>query len=285
MRSLLREKDIVTMAVMNYLRMIAHFSRMLYQNSYMIRSMVIRDMRARYVGSLMGFFWSVLHPLTQLILYYFVFAVILKVRLGPEYGGTSFALWLIAGLLPWLFFAEVVTRAPSTVLNQSNLIKKMAFPSEILPIVNLAVALVSHLIGLSILLVFLLIFGDGISWKIFWILPYMLLAVIFALGISWLLSALNVFLRDVDQIIGVVVNIWFFMTPIIYPRHAVPKILQGFFELNPMFHVVEGYRMALLGKTAMDATGYAYLLFMSLAVIILGGLTFRRLKPAFADVL
>ena len=90
---------------MNYLRMFIHFVRLLYKNSYMIRSMVRRDLKQRYIGSLLGIFWSVIHPLTQLIIYYFIFAVVFKIRLGLEYGGTNFAVWLIAGLLPWIFFA------------------------------------------------------------------------------------------------------------------------------------------------------------------------------------
>src|SRR3990172_9144128 len=108
------------MRIMNYLRMLIYFVKLLYKNSFMIRSMVIRDLRARYMGSFLGFFWSVIHPLTQLLIYYFVFALVLKIRLGPGYGGANYALWLIAGLLPWMFFAEAVTRAPGAVLEQAN---------------------------------------------------------------------------------------------------------------------------------------------------------------------
>ena len=117
------------------------------------------------------------------------------------------------------------------------------------------------------------------------VLPYLFLIVVFSLGISWFLSALNIFLRDIGQIIGVVVQIWFFLTPILYGRHMLPESLQGFFALNPMLHVVEGYRMALLGKTEMDIVGFAYLLFWSLFMFVLGALTFKKLKPEFADVL
>ena len=270
---------------MNYLRMLIYFVKLLYKNSFMIRSMVIRDLKQRYVGSLLGIFWSVIHPLTQLILYYFIFAVVFKIRLGPEYGGTNFAVWLIAGLLPWMFFAETVTRASTTVVEQSNLIKKMVFPSEIFPIVSLMAAIVSHLIGLTILISFLLISGYGISLQILLVFPYMLIAAIFALGISWFVSSVNVFLRDVGQVIGVMVNIWFYLTPIVYPSVRIPGKLQGLFRLNPMFHVIEGYRMALLGKINMDITNLSYLLLVTVIILVIGALTFRRLKPIFADVL
>jgi lipopolysaccharide transport system permease protein len=270
---------------MKYFKMPASLVRLLYQNKYMIKTMVVRDIRTRYIGSFLGFFWSVIHPLLQLLIYYFVFAIIFKLRLGPEYGGTSFALWLIAGLLPWMFFSEIMTRAPVAVLEQANLIKKMAFPSEIFPVVHLSSAIISHLIGLGILAILLIMLGYGISLKMIMIVPYLILIGIFALGTSWLISALNVYLRDIGQTIGVFLNIWFFATPIIYPIHLVPKGLLQWYSLNPMLHVVEGYRSALLGKAEMDVLGFTYLFLVSLIVLIVGGLTFKRLKPAFADVL
>jgi ABC-type polysaccharide/polyol phosphate export permease len=247
--------------------------------------MVIRDLKNRYVGSLLGIFWSVIHPLTQFVLYYFIFAVVFKIRLGPEYGGTNFALWLIAGLLPWMFFSETVTKGASAVVEQSNLIKKMVFPSEIFPIVSLMAAMVSHLIGTAILIFFLLLSGYGLSSQILLVFPYMLIAIVFALGITWFVSSVNVFLRDVGQVIGVIVNIWFYLTPIVYPGASIPGKLQWLFRLNPMTHVVEGYRMALLGKIGIDVTSLLYILLVTVAILVIGALTFRRLKPIFADVL
>jgi len=266
-------------------RLLVSLTRLVQQNAYMIRAMVVRDMRARYMGSFLGFFWSVIHPLTQLVLYYFVFAVVMKMRLGPEYSGTSYAFWLIAGLLPWMLFSEAVTRAPNAVIEQSNLVKKMPFPSEILPIVNLTAAIVNHLIGLTLLIGFLALLGEGVSVNILWVLPYLAVTTLFILGVTWLLSAVNVFLRDIGQIISVVVNIWFFLTPIIYPQNLVPDSVQGILRLNPMLHVVDGYRMAILGKGEVDIGGLAYVLVAGLVAFALGGMTFKKLKPAFADVL
>ncbi len=251
----------------------------------MIRSLVVRDIRSRYAGSFMGFFWSVVHPLMQIILYYFIFAVIFKVRLGPEYGGSNYAFWLIAGLLPWLFFSETVMRAPRTVIEQASILKKTMFPSEIFPIVNLVAAMISHLISVIILIVFFIFSGYGISIKILLLFPYMLMIVIFTLGLSWILSALNVFVRDIGQVIGVVVNIWFYLTPVVYQSRYVPVRLQTVFRLNPMLHAIEGYRSAFLGKGDIAFTGIFYLLAISIIVIVIGAFTFRRLKPAFADVL
>ena len=262
-----------------------YFVRSIYQNGYMIRSLVRRDLRGRYVGSFLGLFWSIIHPLTQICIYYFVFSIILKVRLGPEYGGMSFAIWLIAGLLPWMFFAEVATRSPTAVLEQSNLITKMVFPSEILPFCHLIAAAINHFISMGLFVVFLYAVGYGLSFKFLLVLPILLSTCLFALGMSWLLSALNVFLRDIGQIIGVVVNVWFFLTPIIYPRHVIPEKYQGLYGLNPMLHAVEGYRAALLGKTDFGMESLLHLFLPALIMFALGGLVFKKLKPAFADVI
>ncbi len=270
---------------MRIIRNFLNFLLTVYQNNYMIRSIVSRDIKARYVGSFLGIFWSFLHPLTQLLIYYFIFSVILKIKLGAEYDGTEFAIWLVAGLLPWMFFADVVTRAPNVVLEQSTLIRKTVFPSEILPLTHLVAAIINHLIGMVIFVIFLQLFGYGISLKILFILPFFLATCIFALGISWLLSALNVFMRDIGQIIGVFVNIWFFLTPIIYPRHLIPDSFQKLYGLNPMLHTVEAYRVGLLGKTDLYLEEVSYLLLLGLFTFVVGGLIFRKLKPAFADVL
>lgn len=251
----------------------------------MIRSLVVRDIRARYVGSSLGIFWSVVHPLSQLLIYYFVFSLILKVKLGPEYGGTHFAIWLIVGLLPWMLFSEVVLRAPGAVLEQANLIKKTIFPSEVLPFSHLAAAMVNHFIALGILLIFIGAFDVGLSLRAILVIPYLVAIGILAMGISWILSAFNVFLRDIGQVIGLFINVWFYFTPIIYPRDLIPEKFQDLLWLNPMSHAVEGYRMALLGQTTPEPWSLIYLFSIGLCLFGVGGLVFKQLKPAFADVL
>jgi len=251
-----------------------NFLRMVYQNRYMIQSMVIRDIRARYIGSFLGVFWSIIHPLTQLMIYYFIFSVVLKIKLGAEYEGTNFAIWLVSGLLPWIFFAEVVNRSPQAVLEQSSLIAKTVFPSEVLSLTHLLSAIINHFIGVIIFVVFLLLLGYGINLKIFLIFPFLLFTGMFALGISWILSSLNVFFRDIGQIIGVFVNIWFFLTPIIYPRYLIPDGLQGLYGLNPILYTIEGYRTAFLGTISIGVVGTTYLILASLTTFALGGAHF-----------
>lgn len=270
---------------MSPFRRVAALLRLLYQNGYMIRSLVVMDLRKRYVGSLLGVFWSVIHPLIQLLIYYFVFSVVFRARLGAEYAETNYAVWLITGLLPWMMFSEVLTRSADAVREQAAVIKKMVFPSEILPIVKVAAAVVTHTIGLCLLLGLLGLVGDGVSWRVVLIVPYLIAVGVLALGISWALAASNVFLRDIGQVVSVFVNIWFFLTPIVYVQTLVPPSLQGLYSLNPMIYAVNGYRAAILGRAAVDVSGLLYLGVLGLAAFAIGGVVFKRLKPQFADVL
>ncbi len=251
----------------------------------MIRSLVVRDIRARYMGSYLGVFWAIVHPLTQLLIFWFVFSVVLKTRLGAEYTGMNYAVWLMSGMLPWIFFSEVVNRSPGAVVEQTSLITKTVFPSEILPFTHMTAALVNHGIIFTILLVFSLLLGYGVSMNILWLPVYLLGIMLFALGLAWILSALNVFLRDIGQILGVVLNLWFFFTPIFYPANMIPAGVRPWAAANPMLHAVEGYRMGMLGRTQPDLNGMFILYGYGLVALMFGGLLFKRLKPAFADVL
>ncbi len=263
-----------------------NFGRRVWRNRYTIRSLVARDLRARYVGSFLGLFWSVIHPLVQLGLYYWIFSIVLQARLAPEYAQTPYALWLMAGLLPWMLFAEVVTRAPNAVLDQTALVTQMVFPSEILPLVHLASAFINHLIGVALLLSLCGILGFPAGPGLLWLIPYAVGIALLALGLAWLLAALNVFLRDVGQVVGVLVNVWFFLTPVLYSRHLLAGRFERVLDLNPMLHAIEGYRAALLGQTVeTHSYALAYLAGTGLLFCAAGGLLFRKLKPAFADVL
>jgi ABC-type polysaccharide/polyol phosphate export permease len=270
---------------MRWLTSGVEFLKLLARQRDTIRRLVARDIRSRYMGSILGLFWSVIHPLIQVALYYFVFSLVLRMRVGAEYGGTHFAFWLVAGLLPWTLFAEMIGRAPAAVLEQADVVKKMVCPSEIFSVVHVAAAAVSHLIGLSIILAFLAMAGYPVTWKALLVLPYLMDVLLIGLGISWALASLNVFLRDIGQVVGVVIQIWFFLTPIFYAVSLVPASLQPLYGLNPMVYVIEGYRAALLSGGTSHPIDTLYLLIAGTVLCVLGGLIFRRLKPAFADVL
>lgn len=251
----------------------------------MIWNLVERDIKSRYAGSSLGVFWSIIHPISQLLVYYFVFSLVMKARLGPEYGGAHFAVWLMVGLLPWMFFSEVVLRAPTLVIEQANMIKKMVFPSELLPFSHLAAAALNHIMAFLLLLVLVLFLKADVSIQMLYVVPNLVALAVFALGCSWLISSLNVFLRDIGQVLGVLMHIWFYLTPVVYPKSIVPDALQGMIRWNPLLHVVEGYRRSLLGMPVSDFRGFLYLSLSGICVFAVGGYVFKKLKPAFPDAL
>jgi ABC-type polysaccharide/polyol phosphate export permease len=263
------------------------FLTKIISNRYMIKTMVLRDMKSRYAGAFLGMVWSFIQPLALIGTYYFVFSVVFKARLGAEYGNASFTIWLISGLLPWLFFSEVVSRGTSTVVSNASLITKTVFPSEILPLVTLISGLVNHLITIGILLILGLALGVvKLSFALFLIIPFMLLMGLFALGASWFLSSVNVYLRDVEQVIGIILNLWFYFTPIVYTISRVPERFRVILKLNPVLFIVEGYRAAFIGEiNTISLYGSLYALVMCLVVFSIGGFVFRKLKSGFGDVL
>ncbi len=267
------------------MKSLRNFMKRLWSNRYMIKSMVVRDIKARYVGSALGLIWTVIQPLATLAVYYFVFSYILKVRIGTS-GEINFAMWLMAGLLPWMFFAETLSRSSNVLLDNASLITKTNFNSEILPVVLLGSNFVNHLIAM------LLLFLIGIPLKLFSFelsmlrIPiYMFFTMYFVLGLSWIISALNIFLRDIGQLIGVILNVWFYATPIVYPANQVPEAVLKIIKLNPLYFIVEGYRGAIFNYSTIDWFGIKYLFIVGTVFFILGGVIFKRLKKDFGDVL
>jgi lipopolysaccharide transport system permease protein len=261
----------------------ASFFRKLLIQRHLIWNFVIRDLRSRYVGSFMGVFWSIVHPLVLLISYTFIFSVIFQARLtlGKV---DNFALFAFCGILPWLYFQDTVIRSCSSVVDHSHLIRKTLFPSEILPIAVAFSNLVTHLIGFAILLAVLIVLGLA-GWNVLWLPVYLLLLVSFAIGLGWLLSALQVFLRDTVQILSVVMVFWFWFTPIFYETRNVPDPYRAVIQFNPLGHVVEGYRRLLLEDMPPEPYRILALVLFSLGSLALGGFVFRNVKREFVDVL
>jgi ABC-type polysaccharide/polyol phosphate export permease len=261
------------------------FLKKLLRYRPLIEAMVRRDLSQRYAGSLLGLGWTILFPLAQFGLYYLLFNVILRVQPGQAYQGISFAFWLLPGMLPWFLVGEVLQRSTGLLVDRAGLITKNVFPSELLSVISVAVALIHHLVALGLILVLQWVFKLPVTASLFLLPLYLALGTLMCLGISWLLSALTVFLRDLGQFVGLVVMAWSICTPIMYPVDRVPSGMAWAFKLNPLYHLVQGYRVALLSRVPVSLPGAAFLAFFSLAILLTGGLVFRRLKPAFPDVL
>lgn len=251
----------------------------------MLKAMTMRDLKTAYIGSAFGFSWAVLNPLAQVALYGIVFGVFFKSMPDPVYRTDSFFLFLICGILPWQFFAQAVNASVPVITANRNLVKKaVGFPSELLPIVTVAGNIVSHLIAMALLIIFLVFTGNLTPYALLTFV-YLFFAVIFAVGLGWMLSSVQVFLRDVQQLMSVVMMVWLFLTPIFYSASIVPPRYLFVLKLNPMYEVVEGYRLALLGGTMLPPADFAYLAITSVATLAVGGVFFRKLKPWFAEVL
>lgn len=250
-----------------------------------IEQLVLRDLRGRYASSVLGLSWAVIQPLALLGLYTFVFSLVLRVRFEGAGGTLGAALYLFCGMLPWLAFAEGVSRSASVILDHVPLIKKVVFPSEILPAYVVGSALVAEAIGLALFLLAATLFQTPPGWTAL-ALPLVLIPqVMFTLGLGWLLASLNVFLRDVGQLVGLGLTAWMFVTPIFYPAELVPGAFRFVLAGNPMRYVVEGYRALLLEGRLPAPAHLLTLACVALATFVLGHAFFQRSKRAFVDVI
>jgi ABC-type polysaccharide/polyol phosphate export permease len=264
---------------------LSNFVHKIWLQHDLIRNFVVRDLRARYVGSFMGFFWSVIHPIVLLTSYYFVFKKILRVETPEDAGTTSFALFLFCSILPWLFFQDTLQRSSTVIIDNANLVTKTLFPTEILPLTVLLASLVNHVIGFVILLGIILYVLGHVSVFLLMVPVYLVLLMLFTLGLAWFVSSLNVFVRDISQVITVILTFWFWFTPIFYTTKKIPAQYMFVVRWNPMAHIVNGYRDCLLRMTLPDLQKLAVLAAASLAVFVAGGLFFRYIKREFVDVL
>ncbi len=260
-----------------------NFFRKLLIQRYLIWNFVLRDLKGRYIGSMMGFLWSVVHPFVLLVSYTFVFSIVFKVR--PTTAATdNFAVFLFCGILPWLYFQDTLVRSCSCVLENANLIRKTIFPSEILPVSLMVSNLAFHLISVAVLLVVLLWMGL-LKWTVVLIPLFLIPLMILCLGLGWILASLQVFLRDTLQVLSVALIFWFWFTPIFYSVEMVPKAFRPLLLFNPLAAVVEGYRGCLLEGNLPSLSGLGLIWIWAIAAFVVGGFVFRNTKREFIDVL
>lgn len=249
---------------------------------FLLRELVKRDFKGRYAGSVLGFFWSFVQPLWLLLLFTFVFATVM--RISPIGERTdNFGVFLFCGLLPWMAIHEAVLRGSTAITDNSELVKKLRFPSQILVLAVALAALLHELIALAVFAVVLAGLGELSTGG----LPLLLVALPLQLGITVglgsLLAACHVFFRDTAQILGIVFNGWFYFTPIVYPLALVPDAFRPLIALNPLTPLVELYRQGLLGSELVLPDGFLVLVVFSTVLFCFGLWTFARLKPAFVD--
>lgn len=252
----------------------------------LIGDLVKREVVGRYRGSAFGLFWSFFNPIFMLLVYTFVFSVVFKARWpGGTESKTEFALVLFAGLMIFNFFAECINRSPALILSNVNYVKKVVFPLEILPCVALGSAFFHLLISLAVWIVFYLIFY-GVPHATILLFPIVVLPlIILVLGVSWFLSALGVFLRDVSQFIGIVTTVLMFMSPIFYSATSLPERYRDFLHLSPLTVVVEQARNVLFWGVGIEWRVWFLYTTAACLIAILGYAWFQRTRKGFADVL
>jgi lipopolysaccharide transport system permease protein len=255
----------------------------------LLKTLVQRDLEARYKGSILGNFWSLLNPLSQLLVYTYVFSIVLKVKLdleGMPPNSFTYGLWLFAGLIPWIAFTGGFTQAATSVIGQPNLVKKLVFPLVLLPLVPIFSTFLESLGGLLILLVFLAFSTHTVHATIFFLPAVWIPQLLLTAGLGYFFAGLTVFIRDIPQTIAILLNLWFYVTPIIYPSSAVPaKFRFWVMWLNPLTPLVEAYRDLILIGRVDRWLEWGVLWGVSIAVFWVGLFVYQRLRPAFADVL
>ncbi|MCP3931225.1 MAG: ABC transporter permease, partial [Bacteroidetes bacterium] len=252
------------------------FLQLILEKRSLIFSMVKREISTQYVGSMLGFIWTFIHPLVMITVFWFVFSVGFK---SKPMGDVPFVVWLTAGMAPWFLFADVVLGSVGSIVANSHLIKKTLFPSQILPVIKLLSGTVTHLIFLSVLFGLILFQGMAVSLFYLQVLYYYFCMVFLILGISWAVSALNVFIRDIGQVVGVVIQVGFWGTPIFWDINMMPSKIQFFLKLNPMYYIVQGYRDTFISfKPFWHYPELTLYFWLSSTCILLGGAAvFRKL--------
>lgn len=258
------------------------------QHRNLIWQLITREIAARYRGTYLGVLWSLLTPLLMLSVYTIVFSMIFHVRwrdVDTTANPGHFTFALFAGLIPFSVFSEVVTRAPSLILSVPNYVKKVVFPLEVLPIVIVSAAVVHSLISVVLLVIALGVFWGFLSSTLF-LLPLVYVPLIcLCLGLGWLLASLGVYVRDIGQGIGLVVQMLFFLSPIFFPVTAAPESLRVIFYLNPLTWILDGFRQVVLWGEPLKWKAWSGLTAGAAIFAWLGYLWFSKTKLGFADVM
>lgn len=256
----------------------------LFKSRKLIYELSKKDLQVRYLGSYLGVLWAFIQPIITILIFWFIFQVGFKFTPVDNF---PFILWFVPAFLSWNFFAESLQSATNSVVENSYLVKKVVFRVSILPLIKINSALFIHLFFVVFLLGMFVYYGYGLSLYNFQVIYYLLASIILTLGLSFITSSLTIFLKDVGQLISMVLQFGFWLTPIFWNLETVPERFHSLIRLNPMYYIVEGYRDSFVYHQWFwekpDLTVYFWV--VSLTLLIIGVVIFKRLRPHFADVL
>lgn len=241
--------------------------------------MTVRHLRGQYKQSVLGYAWAFVNPLSQMLILTFVFSTILR----GNSEGVPFSLFLLVGLVPWIFFSTALASATDSVVGASSLVTKVYFPREILPTAAVFTKLVDLGFGMLILAGLMLYYGRPPEWTTIWVPVLFFVHLVFTLGLSYPLAALNLFFHDVRFLVGVALTLWFYMTPIIYPVDMVPPRYRFIFDLNPNSLFINAYRRAILHGQNPGIEKMLLGIAIATGTFLVGYYLFKKLEPHFAD--
>ena len=251
----------------------------------LISSLARREIAMRYKGSVLGIVWAVLTPVVTIAMFTLIFAGLFGARFGTGGSVWEFALYLFCGLLPWGAFQEAVQLSSQKIVSQANLVKRVVFPLEILPVAQSLASLANQLFGTIALLIMALIIQRTLRPTILWLPVVIVPQLLVTFGAAWLVASLGVFLRDIVQGIALFLMVWMYLTPIIYPESIVPERFRPYINANPFTYLIRSYRNIMLEGRAPDWRGLAYFTGFALLVFIFGYWWFARTRKNFADVI
>ena len=259
---------------------LAHHLLVFWQRRDLLWHMTVRHLRGQYKQSVLGYAWALVNPLSQMVIMSFVFATIMRFQ---SEGGIPFALFLFVALLPWIFFSSALAAATDSVVGASSLVTKVYFPREVLPTAAVFTKVVDLGFGLLILAGIMLYYGHPPESTAVWVPLLFFIHMLFTLGLSYPLAALNLFFHDVRFLVGVALTLWFYLTPVIYPLSIVPDRYRFIYDLNPNALFIDAYRRVILyGQVpALEKTLVG--LGVSVVTFLVGYYLFKRMEPHFAD--
>ena len=244
--------------------------------------MVGREVKTRYKQSILGYFWVILNPLAQMLVMSFAFSIILRI---PTNASTNipYSIFLFVALLPWTLFSSSLFSASASLVGAGSLISKIYFPRTILVIATVLAKIVDFLFALIVLVIYMIFYHIPININILWIFPIFFIQQIFTLGLSFFFAAANLLYRDIQYLLGLILTLWIYLTPVIYPVDIVPEKFKFLFQLNPMSVIINAYRQVVLGGGVPKYSSLIIAIIVSFIVLLLGLSYFKRKEKIFAD--
>lgn len=257
----------------------------LWQYRHFVFSSIRNEMKSRFARSKLGGLWMIINPLSQVLIYALIFSNVLASKLPDADNKYSYAFYLLAGQLAWMLFSEVITRCLNIFIEQGNLMKKMNFPRITLPAIVVGSSLLNNSFLLIAVLGIFAAFGHTFSLVMLWVIPLTLSVVLLAMGIGLILGILNVFLRDIGQLVPIILQIWFWFTPIVYPEKIIPESYRYLMEYNPMYSIVSSYHQVLVYNHEPHFESVLMVSAVAMMLVLLSLFLFRRASAEMVDVL